>query len=99
MLALAVLGVEEDHRRRGAAVPGPVVDGVAPQAAGLGPPSAGIEHRQARVVGEDPGRAHDVLAQEAPQRLEPPASPPDPVAERGAVELDTLPGEDPRLAV
>ena len=38
-------------------------------------------------------------AQQAPQRLQPPAGPPDPVAQRGAVELDPLPGEDPGLAV
>ena len=38
-------------------------------------------------------------AQEAPQRLQPPAGPADPVAERGAVELDPLPGEDLRLAI
>src|SRR5215208_5483652 len=75
VLALAVLGVEEDHRRRGAAVPGPVVDGVAPQPPGLGPAPAGVEHRQRRVIGEDPGRGQDMLAQEAPQRLQPPAGP------------------------
>src|SRR3954463_15632573 len=95
VLAFAVLGVEVDHRRRGAALPGSVIDRVAPQAAGLGPAPAGVEHRQARVVGEDPGRAHDVPAQQAPQRLQPPARPADPVAERGAVELDPLPGADP----
>src|SRR3954454_4804087 len=96
---LAVLGVEVDHRRRGAAVPGPVVDRVAPQPPGLGPTPAGVEHRQRRVIGEDPGRAHDVPAQQAPQRLQPPAGPPDPVAQRGAVELDALAREDRRLAV
>ena len=36
---------------------------------------------------------------QAPQRLQPPAGPPDPVAQGGAVELDPLPGEDPGLAV
>src|SRR3954467_10021258 len=36
MLALAVLGVEVDHRRRGAAVPRPVVDRIAPEPPGLG---------------------------------------------------------------
>jgi len=40
-----------------------------------------------------------MLAQEAPQRLQPPAGPAHPVAERGAVELDPLPGKDLRLAV
>src|SRR3712207_7009241 len=44
-------------------------------------------------------RAQDVAAQEAPQRLQPPAGPTHPGAERGAVELDALPGEDLRLAV
>ena len=38
-------------------------------------------------------------AQQAPQRLQPPAGPADPVAERGAVQVDPLPGEDPGLAV
>ena len=38
-------------------------------------------------------------AQQAPQRLQPPAGPAHPVAERGAVELDPLAGEDLRLAV
>src|SRR3954464_10100523 len=99
VLALAVLGVEVDHRRRGAPAPGPVVDRVAPQPPGLGPAPAGFEHRQARVIGEDPGRGHDVPAQQPPQRLQPPAGPPDPVAQGRAVELDPLPGEDPGLAV
>ncbi len=36
---------------------------------------------------------------QAPQRLQPPAGPAHPVAQRGAVELDPLPGEDPGLAV
>jgi hypothetical protein len=40
-----------------------------------------------------------VPSQQAPQRLQPPARPPDPVAKRGAVELDPLPGEDLGLAV
>jgi len=99
MLTLAVLGVEVDHRRRGAALPGPIIDGVAPQAPGLGPAPARVEHRQARVVGEDPGRAHDVPTQQAPQRLEPPAGPAHPAAQGRAVELDTLAREDLRLAV
>jgi hypothetical protein len=99
MLAFAVLGIEVDHRRRGAAVPGSVINRIAPQAPGFGPTPAGIEHRQARVIGEDPGRAHDVPAQKAPQRLEPPAGPPDPVTQGGAVELDPLPGEDLGLPI
>jgi site-specific DNA recombinase len=99
MLALAVLGVEEDHRRRGAPAPRPVVDGVAPQPPGLGPAPAGVEHRQRGVVDEDPGRAHDVPAQLPPQRLEPPASPSDPVAQGGAVQRDALAREDRRLTV
>src|SRR3712207_285674 len=99
MLAFAVLGIEVDYRRRGAAVPGSVINCIAPQASGLGPAPARIEHRQARVISENPGRAHHVPAQEAPQRLQPPARPTDPVAERGAVELDPLPGKDLGLAV
>src|SRR3954465_646884 len=46
VLALAVLGVEVDHRRRGAAAPGPIVDRVTPEPSGLGPTPAGVEHRQ-----------------------------------------------------
>jgi hypothetical protein len=65
-LALAVLGIEVDRRWRGLAAPGPVVDRIAPQPPGLGPPSARVEHRQGRVVGEDPGRGHDVPVQQAP---------------------------------
>ena len=38
-------------------------------------------------------------SQQAPQRLQPPARPTDPVAQGRAVELDPLSGEDPRLAV
>ena len=38
-------------------------------------------------------------AQQAPQRLQPPAGPAHPVAQRGAVELDPLPGEDRCLAI
>src|SRR3954467_13660069 len=59
MLAFAVLGIEVDHRRRGAALPGSVIDRVAPQAAGLGPAPAGVEHRQARSsrAGESHPRA------------------------------------------
>jgi hypothetical protein len=40
-----------------------------------------------------------VTAQEAPERLQPPAGPAHPVAQRGAVELDPLPGEDRRLPI
>src|SRR4051794_27431572 len=59
--ALAVLGVEVVHRRRGAAVPGSIIDRIAPQPPGLGPTY--------------------------------------PDAQGRAVELDPLPGEDPRLPV
>ncbi len=99
MLAPVILGVEVDHRRRGVATPRPVINGVAPQAPGLGPAPARVEHRQGRVVGEDPRRAHDVPVQQVPERLQPPARPADPVAQGRAVELDPVPGEDRRLAV
>src|SRR4051794_27236759 len=63
----------------------------------LGPDRSGTT--AVGIIGEDPGRAHDVPAQQAPERLQPPARPAHPVAQRGAVELDPLPGEDLRLAV
>jgi hypothetical protein len=47
-----------------------------------------------RFIGEDPGRPHDVPVQQAPERLQPPAGPADPVTERGTVEFDPLPGKD-----
>src|SRR4051812_1284225 len=50
VLAPAVLGIEVDHRRRGAAAPRAVVDGIAPQAAGPGPAPAGVEDGQRGVI-------------------------------------------------
>ena len=99
VLALAVLGVEVDHRRRGAAAPGPVVDRVAPQPAGLGPAPAGVEHRQRGVVGEDPGRAMTCRRSRRHSGSSHQQARPDPVAQGRAVQVDPLPGEDPGLAV
>jgi hypothetical protein len=52
MLASAVLGVDVGCRRMSGSGPRPIIDRIAPQTPGLGLASAGIEHRQGRLIGE-----------------------------------------------
>ena len=52
-LVLAVGLVDIGDARRLGTAPGPVVAGIGPQLAGLGLASARIEHRRARLVGEE----------------------------------------------
>ena len=80
-------------------LPRPVVDGVAPQPSGLGASVAWIEHRQCRVVGKHLRRGEHGAEHQFVQRSEPPAGTPDPVAQRGAIQLDPLSGEDLRLTI
>jgi hypothetical protein len=98
-LAFAILGIDVGHGRRARPAPGAIIDGVGPQASGLGPAAARVEHRQRRVVGEELGRGEDALEQALVQGLQPPAGAADPVRQRRAVELDAVAGEDLRLAV
>jgi site-specific DNA recombinase len=48
----AVLAVDVSRRRMTGSLPRPVIHGIAPQPPGLGPPAAGIEHRQGGIVGK-----------------------------------------------
>ena len=99
-LGLAIGTVEIDRCRRIGSVPGPVIAGIDPQPAGLGAAAAGIEHRDRRVVGEQRLRGEDVLGEPAPAAA--PATstaPPTQLAERRAVQLDALPGEDLALPI
>ena len=95
----AIGAVEIDRRRRIGPVPGPVIAGIDPEPAGLGAASAGIEHRDRGVVGEQLLRGEDMLGEPCLQRLQPPASSADPVGQRRAIELDALSGEDLALPV
>jgi hypothetical protein len=52
-LALAVGTVEVDGGRRIGPVPASLLARIDPEAARLGPPSTGIEHRNRRIVRED----------------------------------------------
>jgi hypothetical protein len=98
-LGLAVRRVDIGDRRRRRSAPRSVVTRVGPELAGLGPPSAGIEHRGRRLVGEQLGRSAQLVEQPGVQWSQPPRTPADPVGERRAVEIDSLAGIDLGLPV
>ena len=65
VLRTAAGGVMEHHRRRVAAGPGPVIAGDRPGEPLLGPAPAGVEHRHAGFVGEQPHRGEQDLRNRA----------------------------------
>ena len=97
--ALAVLGIHVGCRGVRRAAPGPVIDRVAPKASCLGPAATGIEHRQRRVVGEQLGGRQHRADHQVVERRQPPAGPPDPVAQRRAIQRHALPRQHLRLAI
>ncbi len=98
-LALAVGAVEVNHRRRIRSQPGPVIPGVSPEPADPHPAGTGVQRRHRRVVREQLGRGKHVFSQFAVQHLEPPARLTGPAGEHGAVDLDTVAGQDLGLSV
>ena len=99
MAAAAVLGVAVDHRGLRGPLPGPVIHGIAPQAADPRSPSRAIQYRQRRVVAEHFRRRHHRLHQQRMQRLQPPRRPLDPAHQRGPVEIDAVSRQHLRLPV
>jgi hypothetical protein len=74
--------------------PRPIVARIDPQSAHLGSAAARIEHGNRGVVGEDFARSKHMRGQARLQRLQPPASTPNPVRQGRAVDLDAVSGED-----
>jgi len=97
--ALAVLRIVIRHHRMPRPVPRTVIDGVAPQASGLGAPAAGIEHRQGGVVGEQLGGGQHRAGHQLGERGQPPAGPSHPVRQRRAVQRDALALQHLRLPI
>jgi len=91
--------VAVDHRRRIGSAPRPIVAGNRPEVAGLGPAATRVEHRRLGLVDEQLRRAEQVLADQAPQRLELGRRVPHPAGERRAVDGDPLAGQHLCLAI
>src|SRR5215467_5371760 len=98
-LSLAIRAVEVDSRRRLWAGPRPIVSRIDPQPACLGPTTAGVEHRDRRIIGEELGGGEEVCREPGMQRLQPPAGAAESVRQCRAVELDVVASEDPGLTI
>src|SRR5690606_32589262 len=98
-LGLAIGRIDIGDTRRVASLPWPIITGVSPELAGLGPAAAGIEHRRGRFIGEELRRDLQSRKQPFMHRTQMPSGAADPIGKRGAVEIDTLSGVDLRLAV
>ena len=96
---LVILGIHIGRGRMGRAAPRPVVDRVAPQPPRLGSAAAGVEHRQRRVVGEQLARGQHGADDQVIERCQPPAGAAHPVAQRRAIQCDTLARQHLRLAI
>ena len=70
-LGLTIRAVEVYSRRRLWTGPRPIVARIHPQPACLGPTTAGVEHRDQRIVGEELGGGEDVCREPGMQRLQP----------------------------
>ena len=70
-LGLTIRAVEVYSRRRLWTGPRPIVARIHPQPACLGPTTAGVEHRDRRIVGEELGGGEDVCREPGMQRLQP----------------------------
>ena len=97
VLGAAAGGVVEHHRRRLTAAPGPVIAGDRPGKALLGPAPARVEHRHAGLVGEQPHRGEQDLAQPRHHRAGPRRRPrpPSRPAPRGRSRCPAAPGPAP----
>ena len=96
---LAVLGIDIGHGRVGRTAPWPVIDRIAPEKPRLGPPAAGIEHRQAGVVGKDLRRRQHRGDHQVVERRQPPARGANPIAQRRAIQRDALARQHLRLPI
>ena len=99
MLAPAILGVDIGGRRMRGSGPRPVIDRVAPEPPGLGLASAGLEHRQRRLVGEHLVRRQHRAEHQLIERRQPPARTSHPGTQRRTIQRDALALEHLRLAV
>jgi len=68
-LSLTIRAVEIDSRRRLRTGPRPIVPRIDPQPACLGPTTAGVEHRDWCIVGEELGGGKEVCREPGMQRL------------------------------
>ena len=78
---------------------GTIIDGVAPQPSCLGPAAAGIKHRQRGVVGEQLGGRQHRADNQVIYRCQPPAGASNPVAQRRAIQRDTLAAQHLHLPI
>ena len=99
MLALAVRGILEPHRRRRSIAAGSVVARIHPQPGRAGRAPARAQDRHGRVIGVELARAQDVAAHGIGQGLEQPRRAGHPVRQRGTFDHHALAGVDLALAV
>lgn len=99
LAGLAVGGEDIDGGGRVSPAPGPVVPRIGPELAGLRPASSGVQHRQGGLVGEQLGRGLEGFQQAFVHGPQHEGRPADPVGQGGAIQIDTLAGEDPGLAI
>ena len=98
-LSFAVRRIQVDRGLGLRPAPCSLLAGVDPKPSRLGAPSAWIEHRHGRVIGEQVIRSKQVSCKAFVQRLEPPAGAADPSGERRTRKIDPMAGEDLRLPV
>ena len=98
-LGLAVGGIDVGHARRLWAAPGPVITGVGPELARLGPSAPGIEHRRRGLVGEELLRRLEPHEQTGMHGAEQPGGTSNPIRQSRAVELHALAAVDLGLPV
>jgi hypothetical protein len=99
VLAPTILGIDIGRRRMRRSGPGPIIDGVAAEPPGLGPATAGLEHRQGRLVGKHLVRGQHRVEHQFVERRQPPARASDPGTQGRAVQRDALTLEHLRLAI
>ena len=98
-LRLAIGCIAEQHSRGRIAGITALVTNIGPEPTGPGATRAAREHRHRRVVGMQRRAAHHVPFERVDQRVEEPGRAPHPIGQRGAGEIDALPGIDARLAI
>lgn len=99
VLALAVTREPIPGRRRRITAPRAFVTGIGPWPGGLSLAGAGRQHLDRRIVGEDRFGRQDMAADGPGQGFQQGGGLADPVGQRGAVEVEALPVEDPALAI
>jgi hypothetical protein len=91
-LRLAIGSIDIGDHRRIVAAPGSIIAGIGPELAGLGPSASRVEHGGRCLVGEEPCRSSQPFQHMIAQRTQIPGRPANPVSQRRAIQLDTLPG-------